>query len=41
MQVTHHGYPRVRMVTLADREAAAVSLSPAEKQEFRLFLALG
>jgi len=29
----------VRMVTLADIEAAAVSLSPAEKQELMLFLA--
>jgi len=28
-----------RMVTLADSEAAAVSLSPAEKQEVMLFLA--
>ena len=27
------------MVTLADIEAAAVSLSPAEKQELMLFLA--
>lgn len=29
----------VRMVTLAEIEAAAVSLSPAEKQELMLFLA--
>jgi hypothetical protein len=29
------------MVTLADIEAAADSLSPAEKQELRLFLASG
>lgn len=39
MQVTLHGYTLVRMVTLADIEAAAVSLSPAEKQELMLFLA--
>lgn len=39
MQVALDGYTLVRMVTLADIEAAAVSLSPAEKQELMLFLA--
>ena len=39
MQVTLDGYTLARMVTLADIEAAAVSLSPAEKQELMLFLA--
>ena len=39
LQIIVHGHRRARMVTLAAIEAAAVSLSPAEKQELMLFLA--
>jgi len=39
LQIIVHGHRLTRMVTLADIEAAAVSLSPAEKQELMLFLA--
>jgi hypothetical protein len=39
LQIIVHGHRLNHMVTLADIEAAAVSLSPAEKQELMLFLA--
>jgi len=39
LQTAFNACTLVRMVTLADIEAAAVSLSPAEKQELMLFLA--
>jgi hypothetical protein len=39
LQIIIHGHRLIQMVTLADIEAAAVSLSPAEKQELMLFLA--
>ena len=39
LQITLQECTLVLMVTLADIEAAAVSLSPAEKQELMLFLA--
>ena len=39
LQIIVHGHRLNSMMTLADIEAAAVSLSPAEKQELMLFLA--
>jgi hypothetical protein len=39
LQIILYGHTLIDMVTLADIEAAADSLSPAEKQELMLFLA--